>query len=293
MFSMQQTHFVVGIELRYTLAPVAPSASLPECGKYILCRKQHFCGLRVFEDGTCRLQDSHRPQDGLSMQMTDLDLSVYTHMYQLCGIEDGNPIIGAGNAEDFRGGARQEDTSEEDCAFHGLLVQADNDGGIKYQPWNTAGQPMLPRFINAHNMAVWLRYTVLPHHVAAEALLAFAQRVPANIGWRMLLVSAQQCHCAWQDVGLVYIKACLLALGLAEHAFVRHLDRYAMEVRQRWPNLRETLPQLGVPQWVADCVVEDATVTSANQELWQENAVLVPRQEEALLEAGCLHVVRV
>ena len=75
---------------------------------------------------------------------------------------------------------------------------------------------MISRFINTHNIAVWLRYTMLPHQVATETLLAFAKHVPDNIGWRMLLVSAQQYHCAWQDVGLSYIKACLWTLGLAD-----------------------------------------------------------------------------
>lgn len=110
-----------------------------------------------------------------------------------------------------------------------------------------------------------------------------AKHVPDNIGWRNPVCCwsvPNSATCAWQDVGLlgVYIKACLWALGMAEHAYVLHLDRYAMEVRQRLPNLREALPQVGVPQWIADRVAEDATVTLANQELWQENVVLVPRR---------------
>lgn len=66
------------------------------------------------------------------MQMEDLDLSLYTHMFQLCRIENGHPTgRGTGNAEDVAGGATQEDTTKGDSAFHGLLVQADNDGGMK------------------------------------------------------------------------------------------------------------------------------------------------------------------
>lgn len=103
----------------------------------------------------------------------------------------------------------------------------------------------------------------------------------------MLMVSAQQFHCAVQDVGLLYLTACLWAIGIMDAQVVR-LEGLGNSFPQQkqWPDLVEVLERLGVPQWIANSLPEDATVSAANQVLWAENAILVPRRQEALLQAG-------
>lgn len=58
-------------------------------GKYVLYRQKHFMGFRVFEDGTCRLQRSHKTHDGTECILTQFNFNAYERIFEIRPV--GNP----------------------------------------------------------------------------------------------------------------------------------------------------------------------------------------------------------
>ena len=74
--------FSVLFHVRYTILAANVGQDLFP-GRYVLHRKEHFVGFRVFPDGTCRLQENHKSHCGQDCALSDFSFEPYKKIFQL------------------------------------------------------------------------------------------------------------------------------------------------------------------------------------------------------------------
>ena len=84
----------VFLYFRYDIAPFdVNSGHIPE-GRYVVFKKQHFQGFRVFADGSCVLHDSCKTHEGRCMASVSAPSSLllaYEEVYRLLPRDSGAP----------------------------------------------------------------------------------------------------------------------------------------------------------------------------------------------------------
>ncbi|CAE7249021.1 unnamed protein product [Symbiodinium sp. CCMP2592] len=80
-------------------------------GRYVLYAQNHFCGLRVFDDGSCHMTTSHRTQDNLCIDVADVNLELWEAVFVVEPLAHGT-------------GHRTDDDTDEDKAGGSHRMQA-------------------------------------------------------------------------------------------------------------------------------------------------------------------------
>eukprot|EP00435_Cladocopium_sp_Y103_P062959 s337_g24.t1 len=87
-------------------------------GKYVLYARHHFNGFRVFEDGTCRLQLSHKTHEGIATAFTPDSVEAAFRIVPLlpCAVEPRADFCG-GACATLLAAAEREDSAERQHSF--------------------------------------------------------------------------------------------------------------------------------------------------------------------------------
>ena len=96
-------------------------------GKYVLYQDNHFCGFRVFEDGSCRIQSSHRPHEGtIYSTVKSARLARFEQIFQIIPRSDQEKLITC--TLDARGGSESphSPTRQSELALLGRLDWLEN-----------------------------------------------------------------------------------------------------------------------------------------------------------------------